>query len=121
MFTVFPMFAQMQERVQRWLFASLIPHDISRQVLGYLNQFASKASGLGIVGLMVLLATAITLILTMDKALNGIWRVRTPRPLAQRVLIYWAAITLGPLVLAASLSTTAYVFSASRGSWAAAF
>ena len=113
-FTAFPMFSEMQERVQRWLIASLIPHDISRQVLGYLNQFASKASGLGIIGLMVLLATAITLILTMDKALNGIWRVRSPRPLAQRVLIYWAVITLGPLVLAASLSTTSYVFSVSR-------
>ncbi|MBU2407622.1 MAG: YihY family inner membrane protein [Gammaproteobacteria bacterium] len=113
-FTAFPMFAQLEERLQRWLFVSLIPHDISRQVLGYLNQFASKASGLGIVGLLVLLATAITLILTIDKALNRIWRVRTPRPFAQRVLIYWAAITLGPLVLAVSLSTTAYVFSVSR-------
>jgi membrane protein len=114
LFTVFPMFATMQGRVQRWLIESLIPDNIARQVLGYLNQFASKASGLGVAGLVVLLVTAITLILTIDKTLNNIWRVRTPRPFAQRVLIYWAAITLGPLVLALSLSTTAYVFSVSR-------
>jgi membrane protein len=63
---------------------------------------------------VVLLVTAIALILTIDKTLNSIWRVRTRRPFAQRVLIYWAAITLGPLVLALSLSTTAYVFSVSR-------
>ncbi len=115
LFTVFPMFAKMQGRLQRWLIESLIPDNIARQVLGYLNQFASKASGLGIAGLIVLLVTAVALILTIDKTLNSIWRVRNPRPLAQRVLIYWAAITLGPLILAVSLSTTSYVFSASRG------
>ncbi len=114
LFTVFPMFSTMQGRVQRWLIDSLIPDNIARQVLGYLNQFASKASGLGVAGLVVLLVTAVALILTMDKTLNNIWRVRKPRPLAQRVLIYWAAITLGPLVLALSLSTTASFFSASR-------
>lgn len=115
LFTVFPMFATMQDRLQRWLIDSLIPDNIARQVLGYLTQFASKASGLGVAGLGVLLVTAIALILTMDKTLNNIWRVRTPRPLAQRVFIYWAAITLGPPLLAVSLSTTSYVFSASRG------
>jgi membrane protein len=115
LFTVFPMFAKMQGRLQRWLIESLIPENIARQVLGYLNQFASKASGLGIAGLIVLLVTAIALILTIDKTLNNIWRVRSPRPLAQRVLIYWAAITLGPLILAVSLSTTSSVFAASRG------
>ncbi len=115
LFTVFPMFSEMQGRVQHWLIQSLIPDNIARQVLGSLNQFASKASGLGAAGLVVLLVTAIALILTIDKTLNNIWRVRRPRPLAQRVLIYWAGLTLGPLVLAVSLSTTAYVFSASRG------
>ena len=48
----------MQGRVQRWLIESLIPDNIARQVLGYLNQFASKASGLGVAGLVVLLVTA---------------------------------------------------------------
>ena len=115
LFTVFPMFATMQDRLQRWLIDSLIPDNIARQVLGYLNQFASKASGLGVAGLGVLLVTAIALILTIDKTLNNIWRVPAPRPLAQRVFIYWAAITLGPPMLAVSLSTTSYVFSASRG------
>ncbi|HWT20913.1 MAG TPA: YihY family inner membrane protein, partial [Variovorax sp.] len=114
LFTVFPMFAKLQGRLQRWLIESLIPDNIARQVLGYLNQFSSKAGGLGIAGLVVLLITAIALILTIDKTLNNIWRVRSPRPFAQRVLIYWAAITLGPLILAVSLSTTSYVFAASR-------
>jgi hypothetical protein len=48
----------------------------------------------------VLFVTALALILTIDRTLNGIWRVRRPRPLAQRVLVYWAVVTLGPLLLA---------------------
>ncbi len=114
-FTAFPMFSKLQGVLQVWLVNSLIPDNISRQVLGYLTQFARQANKLGVVGLAVLLGTAIALILTIDRTLNGIWRVKKPRPLAQRVLIYWAAITLGPLVLGASLAVTSYVISGSRG------
>jgi membrane protein len=114
-FTAFPMFSKLQGALQVWLVNSLIPDNISRQVLGYLTQFARQANKLGVVGLTVLLGTAIALILTIDRTLNGIWRVKKPRPLAQRVLIYWAAITLGPLVLGASLAVTSYVVSGSRG------
>ena len=84
-------------------------------MLGYLTQFSRQANKLGVVGLAALLVTAIALILTIDRTLNGIWRVKKARPLTQRVLIYWAAITLGPLLLAASLALTTYVVSASAG------
>ncbi len=114
-FTAFPMFAKLQDVLQRWLVESLVPDNIARQVLGYLTQFASKASRLGMVGLSVLLVTALALILTIDRTLNNIWRVRRLRPLGQRVLIYWAAITLGPLLLGGSLALTSYALSASRG------
>ena len=114
-FTAFPMFSKLQGALQGWLIKSLIPDNIARQVLGYLTQFSRQANQLGVAGLAVLLVTAITLILTIDHTLNGIWRVRKPRPLTQRVLIYWAAITLGPLLLAASLALTSYVLSASQG------
>jgi membrane protein len=115
LFTAFPIFSKMQATLQAWLVQSLVPDAIARQVLGYLTQFAGKASRLGGVGLAALVASAVALILTIDRTLNGIWRVRRPRPLAQRLLIYWAAITLGPLVLAASLGMTTYLVSASRG------
>ncbi len=113
-FTAFPMFSEMQMQLQRWLVASLVPDGIARQVLGYLTQFSRSASKLGVAGLTVLLVTALALILTIDRTLNRIWRVRRPRPLGQRVLIYWAAITLGPLVLGISLATTASVLAMSR-------
>ncbi|MDZ7866344.1 YihY family inner membrane protein [Acidovorax sp.] len=114
-FTAFPIFGKVQDVLQRWLVDSLVPDSISRQVLGYLTQFAAKASSLGVAGFSILLATALALILTMDRTLNDIWRVRRLRPLGQRVLIYWAVITLGPLLLGVSLALTSYVMSASGG------
>lgn len=114
-FTAFPMFAKFQDVLQKWLIESLVPDNIARQVLGYLNQFAGKASKLGVVGLLALLGTALALVFTIDRTLNSIWRVRTSRPFAQRVMIYWASITLGPVLLAVSLSMTSYAVSFSKG------
>ncbi|WP_404299930.1 YihY family inner membrane protein [Alicycliphilus denitrificans] len=115
-FAAFPIFGKMEQMLQRWLIDSLVPDSISRPVLGYLTQFSAKASGLGVAGFSVLMLTALALILTIDRTLNTIWRVRRLRPLGQRVLIYWAAITLGPLVLAASLALSASIAgAASRG------
>ena len=114
-FTAFPMFSTMQGALQVWFINSLIPDDIARQVLGYLTQFSSQANKLGAVGLGILLITAIALILTIDQTLNGIWRVKKPRPFAQRVLIYWSAITLGPVLLGASLALTASVIATTSG------
>ncbi|MEG0148055.1 MAG: YihY family inner membrane protein [Comamonas sp.] len=115
LFTAFPIFGKAQLVLERWLMDSLIPETIARQVLGYLTQFASKASQLGLVGFSILIVTAVALILTIDRTLNNIWRVPQLRPLGQRVLIYWAAITLGPLVLGLSLVLSSYVMSASKG------
>ena len=114
-FTAFPMFAKFQDVLQKWFIESLIPDNIARQVLGYLTQFAGKASKLGVAGVAILFSTALALILTIDRTLHGIWRVRTPRSLGQRVLVYWAGITLGPLLLGVSLTITTYAISASSG------
>lgn len=114
-FTAFPMFSSFQDALQKYFLQSLVPDNIAKPVLGALNQFASKAHRLGSAGLVVLVVSALALMMTIDRTLNAIWRVRKPRPMAQRVLVYWAAITLGPLVLGLSLSLTSYAISASRG------
>ena len=113
--TVFPMFADFQTVLQKRLIESLVPDNISRQVLGYLTQFASKASRLGAAGVMALLFSALALVFTIDRTLNAIWRVRKRRPLAHSMLLYWTAITLGPLLMGASLVMMSQFVAVSRG------
>lgn len=114
-FSAFPMFGRFKLALEHYLLKALVPDSIARPVLGALTRFASKASQLGSLGLIVLVLSALALMLTIDRTLNSIWRVRKPRPLAQRVLVYWAAATLGPLMLGFSLSIASYAFSESRG------
>ena len=115
LFSAFPMFASFQGSLETFFLKALIPDTIARPVLGALTQFAGKANRLGSFGLVFLLVTALALMLTIDRSLNAIWRVRQPRPIAQRVLVYWAIATLGPLLLGVSLTLTSYAISASRG------
>jgi membrane protein len=110
-FTAFPMFSQVQDQLQRWLIESLVPESISRQVLGSLTQFSRKASRLGLVGLAAVVVTLLALLVTIDRTMGQIWRVSRPRPWGQRILIYWVGLTLGPLLLGASLAISSYLFS----------
>jgi membrane protein len=114
-FTAFPMFGDFQTVLQKRLVESLVPDNISRQVLGYLTLFASKASRLGVAGVTALLFSALALVFTIDRTLNAIWRVRKRRPLAHSMLLYWTAITLGPLLMGASLVMMSEFVAASRG------
>ncbi|MEI2676651.1 MAG: YihY family inner membrane protein [Burkholderiaceae bacterium] len=114
-FSAFPMFSSFQGSLEKYFLQALVPDAIAKPVLGALTQFAGKAKRLGAVGLVVLVVTALALMLTIDRTLNSIWRVRDSRPIAQRVLVYWAAATLGPLLLGFSLTFTSYAISASRG------
>ncbi len=114
-FSAFPMFDRLQLNLQEWLVGSMVPQGIARPVLEYLTQFAAKAGQMGWTGALAFLGTALALVLTIDRKLNDIWRVRRSRGLTQRVLVYWAVLTLGPLALALSLSFSTYLLGASRG------
>lgn len=114
-FTAFPMFSSFQGNLEKYFLQTLVPDNIAKPVLKALTQFASKSHRLGTAGLVALVVTALALMLTIDRTLNGIWRVRRPRPIAQRILVYWAALTLGPLLLGISLSMTSYALTFSKG------
>jgi membrane protein len=113
-FAAFPVFGKFQDTIQRWLIESLVPESIARQVLSYLTQFSRKASRLGSVGLVAVLMSAVFLMVTIERTLGQIWGLQRQRPLAQRVLLYWSSITLGPLFLGGSLAITSYLVTASR-------
>jgi len=113
-FTTFPLFVTFRRALESYFLRSLIPGGIASTILGYLNQFASQATRLSAVGAAALIATAVAMVGTVDRTFNRIWRVRTSRPFAQRVLTYWAFVTLGPLLIGMSISVTGYLFTATN-------
>ena len=115
LFSIFPMFAKLQGALQQYFLQTLVPEAIARPVMGAITQFASRANRLGAVGLVALVVSALAMMLTIDRALNAIWRVRRPRRLTQRVIVYFGAVTLGPFIFAISLGATSYALTASHG------
>jgi len=111
LFTAFPLFSAFRSSLELYFSDHLMPKMIANTVLEYLNQFAAKSMRLSAVGAIALVFTAVAMMSMIDRVFNRIWRISTPRPLLQRILMYWALLTLGPLLIGMSLSTTSYLFS----------
>ncbi len=106
-----PMFARLRDALLRFLSANLFLPSFSETLVRYLNQFAAKASQLSLIGGLAFFATAFTALLTIDRTLNRIWAVGRPRPLARRLTLYWTFLTLGPLLVGATLTINGLVVS----------
>lgn len=102
--TAFPVFADITARLREFALENFVPRESGRVVSTYVEQFSENAGRLTAAGVTLLGAAAIMLMLTIDRAFNTIWRVKRPRPLVQRVLIYWSLLTVGPLLIGASLT-----------------
>lgn len=107
-FSAFPGFANARQALEDLIVMSLLPEQYSEQLLGYISQFTSHAAGLTTFGLLGLAVTAFLLIDKLFVTLNRIFKVTAPRPWFQRVLIYWALMTVGPLAVAVSLTMTGH-------------
>ncbi len=114
-FTVFPVFNTFRASLEAYFIQNLMPRAIANNILGYLNQFAAKSRGLSAVGGVFLFVTVAMTLSMIDRVFNQIWRVKAVRPLSQRILVYWAIVTLGPLLIGMSISLTSSLFSATSG------
>jgi len=115
LFTRFPVFRQFEDAIEEFLLRRLLPTEIARTVLKYLNQFAANASGLTWVGSLFLLGTAVAMLLTVENALNQMWEVKKNRPFFRRVGLYLLMLAVGPPVVGLSLWATAQVLGLSLG------
>ncbi len=113
--TAFPVFEEFAAATERFFQENLLPPKVGETVLGYLREFSEGAARLTAVGLAVLAVSAFFMMHTIEEAFNAIWRVRRTRPLALRLLVYWGVLTLGPILVGASLTTTSYFVTASLG------
>jgi membrane protein len=113
--TAFPVFGAFTSGVDDWLAQNVLPKQVANGITKYLAQFAENAARLTAVGIVFLAITALMTMLTIDRALNQIFRVMRARPISQRLLMYWAVLTLGPILMGLSVSMTSYLVSTSLG------
>jgi membrane protein len=109
-FTTFPLFNTLRASLEHYFVQSVMPREISNTILSYLTQFATQATRLSAVGAVTLVATSLMMMALIERALNRIWRVRSERRWHRRILVYWAIVTLGPVLIGVSLTITSQVF-----------
>lgn len=115
MFSAFPVFEDFSVHIKTYLLENLVPDTAGVVITRYMQQFTESAARLTTVGIGFLGLTAMLMMLTIDHAFNTIWRVTRPRPLVNRLVVYWAVLTVAPLLVGASLSLTSWLIGLSMG------
>ena len=76
--------------------------NVADEIEALVTQIETKLTvgRIGPVGAALLIWSAMALVGTIERCLNRIFGVPQRRGLARRILLYWTAVTLGPLLLA---------------------
>jgi len=112
MLAAIPSFQGGGEQLQGWIFENFVPAT-GAVVQEYLSDFAAQASKLTAVGLIFLFITSIMMMKNIEAAFNRIWRVSEPRKGMSSFLLYWAVLSLGPLLIGVGLLVSSYIASLS--------
>ncbi len=106
----FPYMNILSYPIQDFIFENFVP-TTGKIVQTYLQQFQAQVSSLSIWGVGFLFVTAILLMVTIEKAMNKIWRVEDTRQGSSAFLLYWSILSLSPLFLGLSLAASSYIIS----------
>jgi membrane protein len=104
--SAFPVFDRWVIELQAFIFENFIPAS-GAQIEEYLTGFLGSVSRLTLPGTFFLIVTALLLMMRIEKAFNLIWRVPVGRSFINRIIMYWAVLTLGPLAMGAATALSA--------------
>jgi len=108
--TAFPIFADIHQSVQQFVYDNFVP-TASDVVQQYLSTFVANASKMSAVAISFLFVAALLLISVIDKTFNNIWQVNKKRRVITSFSMYWMILTLGPILVGASIAITSYIVS----------
>ena len=101
-------------QLKGFVLKNFVPEMASKMIGTYVDQFASNASRMTAIGLVIVLLTAIALLFTIENTFNAIWRARRYRSWVRRLQWALVLLVLGPLLIAGSLSLSLSVVRLSR-------
>lgn len=107
-FSNLPVFKDLSEIVQEFVFSNFVP-SFGQTIRDYLINFSIKASQLTTTGIILLVVIALMLMSTINSALDNIWHITKRRSLVGRFLVYWAILTLGPVLIGIGFYSTSYL------------
>lgn len=99
-------FAMWSGQLKSFVFRNMVPTS-SVQLQEHLDGFLSGVDKLTYTGAAFLILTALLLMMRIEKSFNLIWRVPVSRSFVNKLTMYWAVLTLGPLALGVATTLSA--------------
>ncbi len=112
--SMIPALQQSRGEIEQLLLGNLVPAS-GDALMGYLYQFSEQARQLTTIGIVLLLVTAFMMLRSIENSFNQVWQLKEGRKGLSSFLLYWAILSLGPLMLSAGLAVSSYI--ASLGLW----
>ena len=106
----FSIFADVGNTIQDFVITHFVP-TAGDVVKNALLEFISNTGKMTAVGGAFLFVAAVMLISNIDNNLNYIWRVTKKRRVVFSFSMYWMFLTLGPILVGASIAVSSYVTS----------
>ena len=110
-FSVVPAFDGVADQLQALVFDNFIP-ETGQEIKNYLSEFSSQARSLTGAGIGMLVITAYIMLTNIEKTFNHIWGVDKSRKGLSSFLLYWAVLSIGPILLGVGLGINTYLLSA---------
>ena len=108
-----PTGANVQLQIEQFLTQNLLPES-SQEVAVYLHRFSEQAKNLTGVGIGILAITAVLMLRNVERAFNNIWRTKENRGAVSSFLLYWAVLSLTPVILGLGLGIQAYLYAVAQ-------
>jgi membrane protein len=105
-----PAFQSLGEQVQQFLFNHFVP-STGREVQQYLAHFSQQARKLTVLGVVILVVSAYLMLRNIESAFNSIWHTRHNRRGLASFLLYWAVLSLGPVLIGVGLLISTFIAS----------
>lgn len=110
-----PSFFAFIENADRMIVNNLLPPGSAGIISTKVMQYSRRAAEVSWLGVGFLVVTAILLLNTIERAFNHVWRVREPRPVWRRVLLYVVVIAVWPLLIGSLAAGVSYGVTSSLG------
>ena len=108
--SVLPVFQNLSDPLQNFIFANFVP-TTGKIVQEYLKLLTTQASKLPVMGVLFLFIIVLLVMYTVESAMNKIWRVSSSRQGLSAFLLYWAIVSLAPVLLGLSIAISSYFLS----------
>ncbi|AJI72422.1 tRNA processing ribonuclease BN [Francisella tularensis subsp. novicida GA99-3548] len=106
----FNAFSSLSESLQNFLFENMLP-ETATTVQQYITKISHKMTSLPITSVIVLLVVIFLMIKRLEITLNKIFYANRQRPMLQSLLVYWALMTMGPLLMGFVFISSTYLIS----------